>query len=257
MRVRMIAILLALLLALMPMAAAGETVRGDLEGRFGGGEITHGGVEYRMLPRLTAVLAMGVGADEEGRRVSDVAFLLAVDDDAKTFRLVEIRPDTAVDCVIDGEAAKLRFRDAWRLWDDPDEACRGLVDIVNAMLGGEVIEDYLVFDVEGVKVIDEALAQGSTKDRLKALKARVDEMSSDALSDVYASLSDYIFTGMKSGAVMKIADKAERYEIPPRHHLPGEEALAEDGGTVFLPDAEGITELKLAVFYEENPWSDL
>lgn len=235
--------------------AAAETVRGDLTERFSDvPRIEHNGTTYRLRNRLTTVLAMGIGMDENGAKRVDLALVLVVDDDAKRISAIEIPPNTLVQVPgeADGETWNMRFGDVYMLEEDPDAACLRMVDTVNALLGQPLVEHYMAFDVEGVKVIDPAIADGSTKQQLKAMKQQVDAMPADELSGLYAELGDYIITDLKSGAAMKIADKMERYDVPGDVDLPGEPVDAGEHGEVFVHDAGGLTEIIVSVFFEEE-----
>lgn len=247
---------LALMLLLcLALSCAAETVRGDLTERFSDiPRIEYNGKTYRLRNRLTTVLAMGVGVDAQGAKRVDLALVLVVDDDAKRITAIEIPANTLVQVPgeADGETWNMRFGDVYMLESDPDAACLRMVDAVNALLGQPLVEHYMAFDVEGVRVIDPALAEGGTKQQIKAMKGRLDGMSADELSGLYADLGDYIITDLKSGAAMKIADKLERYEVPEDMDLPGAPADAGEYGEVFAPDGNALQQIIAEVFFEEE-----
>lgn len=250
-------ICLTLLLALSILAASAgaETVRGDLSERFQDiPRIEYEGQTYALKNRITTVLAMGIGEDEAGKPRVDVGFMLVVDDDAKTFSVVEIPTDTLVQVQLeDGTPWNMRFRDVYALGEDSAEGGTEMLEAVNLLLGEERVEHYLAFEAEGAVVLDAGLAEiEDTKERLKAMMDLVDAMDSDQLNDVYGLLGDYIITDMKSGAVMKVIDKMERYEVLPRTMLPGTQAAASDGGTLFVPDVNEILKLRVNAFYEAD-----
>lgn len=252
---RRLLICLTLLLALVLLAgcAAAETVRGDLTERFSEiPRIEYEGQSYALKKRITTVLAMGIGADENGKARSDVNFLLIVDDDAKTFSVVEIPTDTLVQVQReDGTPWNMRFQDVYALGADPDEGGMKMVEILNSLLDEQRVEHYLAFDANGAAVLDTKLAAiEDTKERLKAMMTLVEEMDSDQLNDTYKLLGDYIITDMKSGAVMKVIDKMDRYEVLPRIVLPGAQYNANDGGTLYVHDTNEILKLRVNAFYE-------
>lgn len=263
--------IVALLLSLCLSAACAETVRGDLNERFSDiPRIELDGVRYRLRSRLTTVLAMGLGDNGQGSLRADLAMLLVIDDDAKTFAAIEIRPNTLVQLEVDGEMQNMRFGDLFmldptllgttpepdgtpkpelmRAPDDGKERCLNMVKAANLLLGEELIEHYMAFDAEGVKVIDESI-EGDTRTRLKAMLAQVDEMSSEELNETYKDLGDYILTDLKSGAAMKVLNKYEKYENLERVFLSGTEADAGEAGIVIVPNEEEILRLRASAFY--------
>lgn len=261
----------ALLLSLCLSAACAETVRGDLSERFSDiPRIELDGVNYRLRNRLTTVLAMGLGDDGQGNLRADLAMMLVIDDDAKTFAAIEIPSNTLVQIEISGETQNVRFGDLFmldptllgttpepnstpkpelmRVSDDGKERCLNMVKAANLLLGEELIEHYMVFDAEGTKVIDVNI-EGDTRTRLKAMLARVDEMSSEELNETYKDLGDYILTDLKSGAAMKVLNKYEKYENLERVVLPGTQVDAGEAGEVLVPNEEEILRLRVSAFY--------
>jgi len=246
---------LLLVLGILAASAGAETMRGDLSERFADiPRIEYEGQIYSLKKRVTTVLAMGIGSDENGKSRADVSFMLVIDDKAKTFTVVEIPADTLVQVAMeDGSPWNMRFQDVFSLNDDADAGAAKTVEILNGILGEDRVEHYLAFDAQGAAILDIGLASiEDTKERLKAMMALVEEMDSDELNDVYGLLGDYIITDMKSGAVMKVIDKMDRYEVLPRMELPGMQYAASDGGTLFVPDVNEILKLRLDFFYEEN-----
>lgn len=248
-------IALLLVLCLLAVSACAETVRGDLSERFGDiPRIEYEGQSYALKNRITTVLAMGIGKGEDDQALSDVNFMLVIDDNAKTFTVMEIPPDTLVEFPMDdGTHSNIRFQDVFALGADLDDGGVKMVRAMNTLLGEDLVEHYLAFDAQGAVVLDGELAAiANTRDRLKAMKALVEGMDSDQLNDTYKLLGDYIITDMKSGAVMKVIDKMDRYEVLPRLMLPGEACEASDGGTLFNPDANEILKLRVNAFYEAD-----
>ena len=252
---KLLGILLALLLVLSVQAACAETVRGDLSERFSDiPKIEYEGQSYSLKSRITTVLAMGIGEDEAGNPRTDVNFMLVVDDDAKTFSVIEIPADTLVQVIReDGTPWNMRFQDVYALGAEPDAGGVKAVEILNNVLGEVRVEHYLAFDAEGAAVLDIELASiEDTKERLKAMMTLLEEMDSDQLNDTYKLLGDYIITDMKSGAVMKVIDKMDRYEVLPRILLPGARYNANDGGTLYVADENEILKFRVSAFYEAS-----
>ena len=251
--------LVLLVIGMIAGGAGAETERGDLQERFGNvAKIEYEGVNYQLRNRLTTLLGMAVSTDEQGGRRADFAVILVVDDNRKNMTVIEISPDTLVQVSSFEQEQEwnMRFADAYAMGGEPDENCLRMVQEANELLGQEaLIEHYLAFDMEGVKVIGgEEMAQGDTKTQLKALKAMLMQMSTDQLSDTYSLLGDHIITDLKSGAVVKIIDKADRYEILPTQALPGIETDAGEAGTVILPDEGEILKTVIDAFLEESIW---
>lgn len=246
---------LMLVLSMLAVCAGAETVRGDLSERFSDiPRIEYEGQVYALKKRVTAVLAMGIGKNDAGKARVDVNFMLIIDDNEKTFSVIEIPCDTLVQVTgEDGNPWNMRFQDVYALGENPDAGGLKMVEILNGILGDDRVEHYLAFDAEGAAVLDADLSGiADTKERLKAMMTLVEEMDSDQLNDTYGLLGDYIVTDMKSGAVMKIIDKMDRYEVLPRMVLPGASYKANDGGTLYVADANEILKLCVNAFYEEN-----
>ena len=250
---KLLGFLLVMLLGISAVTANAETVRGDLSERFNDvPKIEYEGQTYSLKNRITTVLAMGIGQDEAGNPRTDVNFMLVVDDNAKTFSVIEIPSDTLVQVSReDGTLWNMRFQDVYAQGEDPDAGGMKTVEILNGVLGDTRVEHYLAFDAEGAAVLDIELASiEDTKERLKAMMTLVEEMDSDQLNDTYKLLGDYIITDMKSGAVMKIIDKMDRYEVLPRTTLPGAQYNANDGGTLYVADVNEILKFCVNTFYE-------
>ena len=144
-----IALLLAL--CLLAVSACAETVRGDLSERFGDiPRIEYEGQSYALKNRITTVLAMGIGKGEDDQALSDVNFMLVIDDNAKTFTVMEIPPDTLVEFPMDdGTHSNMRFQDVFALGADLDDGGVKMVRAMNTLLGEDLVEHYLAFDAQG------------------------------------------------------------------------------------------------------------
>lgn len=251
--------LLLVCLSLLLTGAYAETVRGNLTERFDGmiEKYEHNGVIYRLRNRTSAVLALAVDEEEHGLKLFRFARLLLVDDDNKVFAMLNIPENTLIQVTgnADGELWNMRFGDVFQLPGTADENCLKLMEAVNRLLGQDLLENYIAFDLEGGAVLNGGAAlTGTTREKLSALKTITDAMTTDELNEVYADLGDYIITNMKSGAVMKIIDKADRYERQDTVAMPGMEAATANNGSVFVVDAQQLLEIKLAFFYAESTW---
>lgn len=240
--------------------ACAETVQGDLTDRFGDiPTVEYNGIEYRVRNRLTTVLVMGA-ADETaeetaGERRAEFVALLVVDDDAKTITPIQI---DSLALAQSGET-EMTMREIFGLGEDDEGGCLQLLSTVNAMLPLESVQHYLSLDSDALTAYDPGDTDGLTaaeifKSRLKILKAQAETYSTDQLNDLFYELSDYIVTDMKSGAIMKIIDKADRYEIFSSIHVPGEYVMEDDAAVAFIPDEAALNEIVIDAFLEENPW---
>lgn len=249
----------ALLAALLAGAAVAETVRGDLSERFSDiPSLEHNGKAYSLRGRLTTVLLMGIVPDAAlGRDVSDFTALIVIDDNEKRITPVRIDGNTLVE--LPGGGQKMRLREVYGLGEDRDENGLRMIQAVNGLLGFELVTDYLGFELEGASMIPGyAPVAGDAETQLRALKADLEQRSTEELNDLYATLGDYIVTDMKSGAVMKVGDKSQRYEMPPSVALPlmplpeAEQPETADAAREIDPDA--VRELVIGTFFEERRW---
>lgn len=252
-------VLLLLALVLLSTCAGAETVRGNLDERLADmiTKVEHNGVSYRLRSRSSAVLALAVDENEQGLKRFCFGRLLLVDDEDKVFAMLDIPENTLIQVSGDaeGELWNMRFGDVFQLSGTPDENCLKLMEAVNRLLDAELLESYIAFDLEGGAVLNGGAAlSGTTREKLSALKTISDGMTTSELSEAYAALGDYIITNMKSGAVMKIVDKADRYERQDTISLPGSETVVAGSEVIFVPDTDQLMEIKLAFFYEENAW---
>ena len=258
MRKRLLTLFLSVVvcICLLTGVAVGETERGDLAERFSDvSRIEYNGTVYSLRNRITTVLFMGIALDEEvGAKVSDLTALVVLDDNEK--KITPIRLAGNIQMSVGG--VELPLREVYALGKDREESCELMVAAANALLGEELIDDYFAFEIDGAYVVDGYIpVEGSTEAQLRALKAYREQKSLDEHSSQYALLGEYIITDMKSGAVMKIADKTERYEMLHSVQLPTLEVAVqqEDQEVTFRrPDAEALVPLLAEVFYEESKW---
>lgn len=245
-----------LILALAMNAAVAETVPGDLTERFSGTpKVEFEGKTYSLRNRLTVVLLMGILRDEEiGADVADFSALLVIDDAIKKVTPVRIDGNTRVE--LPDTAQMLPLRQVYALGADREESCQRMIQAVNGLLGGEYITAHLAFEVAGASTVEGYTpVEGNAEAQLRALKATLEQKSTDELNKLYAQMGDYIITDMKSGAAVKVLDKVERYEMPPSILMPVlEEAGAEEEPALRIPDTEAIAELIVGLFFEESKW---
>ena len=271
MAMRKLCLLLALtLLATGIFSVAGaEEARGDLTERFKDKiTVEHDGVGYGVRNRLTLLVLLGradVGAGEQLGLIS----VIAVDDDEKLITPLQLDYRLAVQTE-DGAALPIWqacaiFEQSMPPVQTPEESQKAMealgeyiVGLLNAELPEPLLERYFVIDVEGLELIDgepfifeeETDVTDAVKGRLKQAKTYADEMSSKELLDEMEALSDYIHTNIKSGQLVKIADKSERYEVLRSLQAQGELRTDVNGAEMFYLDEDAWLDSLLAVFYK-------
>ena len=237
-------LILMLALGLLTSAAMGEG-RGDLSERFADvPRVEYDGETYYLRDRMSAVMVAGLLPDEaDGLPRADLAAIFVIDDNEKRITPIYIDGWTAVET---GEGS-MPLREVCAQGRDPTESCEYMREAVNNLLGGELIESYMGIDLDGItQIAGFGGIDGGTRERLHQLRLALERIPSKQLNEMYGAISGYLITDMKSGAVMRMLDKADRYEIAGTVDLPvlpgEEEAL--------IPDAERILELVISVFYE-------
>ena len=237
-----------LALSLLPGAALGESERGNLEDRFADiiPQMEYNGETYYLRSRLSAVMVTGVLSDEEdGLPRTDFAALFVIDDNQKRITPVYIDGRTVVE--VDGNS--LPLREVYALGQDPARNCARMVAAVNGLLGGELVENYMAVDLEGITGLAEfSMLEGDARERLHLLRLALQGIPSKQLNQMYGAMSAYLTTDMKSGAVMRVIDKTDRYEIAGTVDLPVLPAEAE--GDPLEPDATRILELVIDLFFD-------
>ena len=266
---------LGLLLCMLSSMAVAEEARGDLSQRFADVKtIEYDGKTMRMKNRLTSILFAVVDYEAQGPDALLFAALAVVDDDLRRITPVQLCRSLAVETQT-GELQPLYAAFA----DGGTQQARSeaLLAAVNSLFPEAAVGHHVVLDVRGLDVLDggsfaaseqiavqpesamgtkEAMAQAELdlKARLRSIKNGADEAGSDELMDMFDALSGYFVTDMKSGALVKAADKTERYEIVSTAQLPGGNLPAEAGGYVFVPDADAVLAQAIEIFYEETFW---
>lgn len=243
---RLIPILLILALLFGSFAAA-ENAQADLQARFGGQATwEYEGKDYCVKKRLSTMLA-AICQDDELL----LAYLIAVDDNAR--RIVPIALDIAAPLLSpDGDA----FAQIYALHTPPqdpdlsqaDSDAQRLLAAVNGIFPEPLIESYLIFDADGLDLLDggtapdPALSQAeNAKKRAKAVGKELMNASGSQQMDAVNLVSPYLTSDVKTGAMVKLADKATRYETV---------------DTLWIGSAGGnlIPEILIEYFYDESAW---
>lgn len=161
---------LAALMLLLCSSALAQGVRGDLSARFASvSALEHEGKTYRLRPRLTSMLLLGVdrsAQDEAEFRdggQADFLMLLAIDDNAKTVTPIEINRDTLTEITVLsllGEETGTRraqialsyaFGDGGRT--SGELACRA----VSNLLLGTPVDEFAAVGMDGIAVLNDLI----------------------------------------------------------------------------------------------------
>lgn len=257
---KLLAVVALIICAVMSMTALAETA--DVIQPFTEGTIDVDGTLYRLRKRLSSTLFI---CTEQIDSVATPGFMgiLTTEDNEKTISVIYLDPRMCAEVEDGAEKTTLSKTFVDTLAEnDVRVAGEAVLAAVNGLIGEDLVEDYIVFDVAGLDIIEglpEVDVAGlepmdSMKARLKNAKHYAETLSSDALTDLIGDMSDYLATEMKSGALVKIADKAERYTINPSIHL--EIELMPEGEDVeYLPVATDILyDILFDIFYEVNPY---
>jgi len=253
-RFRIIAAALMLLMLLMTAAAEDYVDLGD---RFSDiPSYEYNGTTYYMKDRVNTTLVMCVNLNDDGMSAGTVELmlLLVIDDDAKTVTPIQLDPAMTVDWLEDGEET-LTLGEIFSGAANADEGSIALIAALNALFPEDVIEHYALFDLRGLPVLDgiendETNTTGEVLvDRLKAAKKAAEESGADDATDMLDSMSGYIITDMKSGAMMKVVDKVDRYDRPSRTYFPVLEP-ADENDTRVMGDMEAFEAIMIELYYE-------
>lgn len=245
-------------------AALGEiTGRGDLSERFGDvAVIMDGGIAYRVRSRISTVLVMGTVCEQDPEApeesTAELMYLLVLDDDTKTY--TPVRLNSAMRVQWPGNesqpAGEIQLRELYAKGENPNEGCELIVQALNGILPDELVSSYAALDLERLTVIDgiepgDVYVEEEYKGRLHAIKEQAEQSTTDEVNEMFNALSGYIVTDMKSGALMKIADKVDRYDGRPTVPLPVIEEILQDGTIRVGLDEAALLPTILDVFYEE------
>ena len=254
---------LTVLFCLSTPALAEATERGNLSERFDDiVAMEYNGVTYRIRNRITVALVMGTvggSSDETGTDFAEMMYLLVIDDDQKIYTPIRISSDALVDWGGSGlspETGEVQLRALYSMGADENVGCGLIVQKLNEILGDELIGSYAALDLDRLTVLDgiepgEEYVEEEYKERLRAIKAKAESSSTDEVNAMFNALSGYIVTDMKSGALMKIVDKVDRYDGQPTIPLPVVEEVMDDGQVRVTIDAEAVLPAVLDAFYEE------
>lgn len=259
MKKKLLTVLMCLLVcAAMCAGAVGET-SADLAARFQEDTVERDGETYRLRKRLSSTLVVCTEAID-GVATPGFMCILTTEDNEKVISVVYL--DTRV---LSGDDVPATLSEVFvNALPDADAKAAGakLLETVNGLIGTPLVEDYLVFDIAGLDTIEglpECDVTGldsidSMKARLKNAKTYAEALPSDDLTDLISAMSEYLATEMKSGALVKIADKAERYQINPSIHLEGE-PVEDMTGAEYIPLEDGVLfDALFDIFYEVNPY---
>lgn len=271
---RIIASLLILLL-LCALPASAEDAQADLQARFGGqATLEYNGKSYAPRKRISTML---FGACKNGQL--QLAYLVIVDDEENRIATVSLDPTTAVEA-FDGKPLSYIYSVPTRPEDETtsqsDADARRLLEAVNSLLPEPLIENFVVLDVAGLDLLDGGEGNDptlpsveNTKQRLKEFGKYAMQSSSSEQMDMASALTGYFDTDVKTGAMVKLMDKASRYEVLPTLTIPGERgeapqpapADAESAVPVdtprqaaFIPDEAALELLAVEYLYEESKW---
>jgi len=267
--------LMILLLGLVPLCHAEENAQADLQARFGGeATLEYNGASYAVKKRNTTIM---IGACQAGRL--QLCYLLAVDDNA--LRMVPIRLNIGAA----GEAFGGKSLSHVYLLNQPpedetisqaDADAMRLLSAVNQLFPEPLIDSYLLINAEGLDQFDGGweddpalAADENLKNRIKAIGKAAMNASSSTQMDMVEKMGPYLVTDVKTGALVKIADKAKRYEVVETLWFPGmdvnPEIIQTGEGEMPVPtdtlrvtpyqlDEEALMALLLEYFYDETMW---
>lgn len=257
---KLLAVVALIICAVMGMTALAETA--EVIQPFTEGTIDVDGTLYRLRKRLSSTLFI---CTEQIDSVATPGFMgiLTTEDNEKTISVIYLDPRMCAEAEDGAEKITLSQTFVDTLAEnDARVAGEAVLAAVNGLIGEDLVEDYIVFDVAGLDIIEglpEVDVTGlepmdSMKARLKNAKHYAETLSSDAVTDLIGDMSDYLATEMKSGALVKIADKAERYIINPSIHLEIE-LMPEEEDVEYLPVATDVLyDILFDIFYEVNPY---
>ncbi|MGN0801781.1 MAG: hypothetical protein ACI4MF_04195 [Candidatus Faecivicinus sp.] len=223
---------------------------------------------YYLKERVTTVLAACINADPQEGSTLELLLLLAVNDNAKTAALLQLDGAMPADW-LEGESRSLN--EIFSAEDGLDAGCERMVSVLNGLFPTEIVSSYVALDeaglplLDGIENDDENVSGDALVERLRAIKNGASDASTSELNDMLASLGDYIITDMKSGALMKIVDKMDRYDVGHRIPMPvegAEEPQAQSGEAPEKPDADAeppvldadaFEALMIEVYFDDEP----
>lgn len=240
------------------MTAFAETM-GDLASPLNEGVVERDGVAYRLRKRLSSTMIVCTESVEDAA-VPGFICILVTEDNEKVISNIYLDTRVLTKDEIPVTLSE-KFVDVLT-GTDAKTAGAALKESVNNLIGEPLVEDYLVFDIAGLDTIEdlpECDVTGldlisSMKARLKNAKSYAESLPSDGITDLISAMSPYLSTEMKSGALIKIADKAERYQINPSIHLDVNPVVDMAGEEYISLDGNILYEALFNIFYEVNPY---
>ena len=186
------------------LSVQAETVRGDLTARFAGKPTMElDGETLTLRGRVTTALLVGLIPREEGQEAYLIA-LVAEDDNRKLVSPIWL----------EGGVAAAAFDAA----EDAETGCRAAIEAMRGVMPGVEIDYCACLNLQGISEGEERDEQ-RLRERVSALRAEIETASSAEIQALYKKMEPYIATDMKSGAMMKFLDKADRYERRESVHL--------------------------------------
>ena len=99
------------------------------------------------------------------------------------------------------------------------------MEALQGAMPGVEIDYYACLNLQGISEGEE-MDEQRLRERVSALRAEVETASSAEIQTLYKQMEPYITTNMKSGAMMKFLDKADRYERSESVHLDEQDEAA-------------------------------
>ena len=251
---------ICLMLMMLCAAASAETDRGDLSQRFGSETVlTHQETEYRQRKRMTNVLFMGLEKNEEEQTYETVMMIvLAIDDNRKLITPIMLDCTREIDSLSE-EETRVTLGTVISSCEDVKEGALQTVEALNTMFPAATITDYIALDLAGLSLMD-GKNDADYESRMRAIAGRYTDFSVGDMNKLLEELSPYLTTDMKSGAMMKVVDKTDRYERKSTLRLSMQvelnaDGIAEDSRLTLWTD-EVWLDTMIETFLEENstPW---
>ena len=186
------------------LSVQAETVRGDLTARFAGKPTMElDGETLTLRGRVTTALLVGLIPREEGQEAYLIA-LVAEDDNRKLVSPIWL----------EGGVAAAAFEAA----ENAETGCRAAIEAMQGVMPGVEIDYFACLNLQGISEGEE-MDEQRLRERVSALRAEIETASSAEIQALYKQMEPYIAKDMKSGAMMKFLDKADRYERRESVHL--------------------------------------
>ena len=253
---RFLAIALTMILLVCQAAAAEETYI-DLQERFGDVQTyEYEGATYYMKNRVSTTLVLCANLPPEGQTGAgnaELILILPIDDDAKTASPIQFDAGMTAGW-LEGEDAGKTLGELYAQAENADEGSLRLMEAINALFPAAVIEHYALLDLRGLPNLDgientaENVAGEALVERLKAIKTATEANPDADLKGMLNALTGYIVTDMKSGAMIKVVDKVDRYDRSSRVPFPAAEQTDETIGAIY-PDLDAFEAMMLEIYF--------